>query len=48
MAYKMIQVKTEGRVGVITLDRAEALNALCDTLTTELAEALAAFEADSD
>lgn len=48
MAYKMIQVKTEGRVGVITLDRAEALNALCDTLTTELAEALAGFETNSD
>ena len=48
MAYKMIQVKTEGRVGVITLDRPDALNALCDQLTTELAEALAAFETDSE
>lgn len=48
MGYKTIQVKTEGRVGVITLDRPEALNALCDELTAELAEALAKFEADSD
>lgn len=48
MAYKTIQVKTEGRVGVITLDRPEALNALCDALTTELAGALAKFEADPD
>lgn len=48
MGYKTIQVKTEGRVGVITLDRPEALNALCDELTTELAAALAKFEGDSD
>jgi enoyl-CoA hydratase len=48
MAYKTIQVKTEGRVGVITLDRPKALNALCDELTTELCDALAAFEADGD
>lgn len=48
MGYKTIQVKTEGRVGVVTLDRPEALNALCDELTTELAAALAKFEADTD
>ncbi|TRO95709.1 enoyl-CoA hydratase [Glycocaulis profundi] len=46
MAYKTIQTKTDGRVGVITLDRPKALNALSDELTTELAGALAAFEAD--
>ena len=48
MGYKTIQVKTEGRVGVITLDRPEALNALCDELTTELAGALETFESDGD
>jgi enoyl-CoA hydratase len=48
VGYKTIQVKTEGRVGVVTLDRPEALNALCDELTTELAAALAKFEADTD
>jgi len=48
VGYKTIQVKTEGRVGVITLDRPEALNALCDELTTELAAALAKFEGDAD
>ncbi|WP_019960342.1 enoyl-CoA hydratase [Woodsholea maritima] len=48
MAYQNIQTKTEGRVGVITFDRPSALNALCDDLTRELSEALAAFEADSD
>jgi enoyl-CoA hydratase len=46
MAYTTIQTKTEGRVGVITLDRPGALNALCDELTAELTEALAGFEAD--
>ncbi|WP_421789463.1 enoyl-CoA hydratase [Hyphobacterium sp.] len=46
MGYNTIQVKTEGRVGVITLDRPEALNALCDELTTEVADALAKFGAD--
>ena len=46
MGYKTIQVKTEGRVGVITLDRPEALNALCDELTTELADALDKFGSD--
>ena len=48
MAYKTIQVKTEGRVGVITLDRPEALNALCDELTTELTAALGEFERDAE
>lgn len=48
MAYKTIQTKTEGRVGVITFDRPSALNALCDELTSELAAALEAFEADED
>jgi enoyl-CoA hydratase len=46
VGYKTIQVKTEGRVGVITLDRPEALNALCDELTTELADALDKFGAN--
>ncbi|MEA1940810.1 MAG: enoyl-CoA hydratase [Pseudomonadota bacterium] len=48
MAYKTIQVKTEGRVGVVTLNRPEALNALCDELTGELADALSALERDDE
>ena len=48
MAYQNIQTKTEGRVGVITLDRPEALNALCDDLTREVSEALGAFEIDPE
>ena len=46
MAYENIRVTTEGKVGVITLDRPQALNALCDALTAELGQALDAFEAD--
>ncbi|WP_439596758.1 enoyl-CoA hydratase [Falsiroseomonas sp.] len=46
MAYEMILVETQGRVGVITLNRPKALNALCDQLMTELGEALRAFDAD--
>ncbi|MGF1464389.1 MAG: enoyl-CoA hydratase [Maricaulaceae bacterium] len=48
MAYKMIAVKIDGAVGVITLERPEALNALCAELTTELADALSAYQADSE
>jgi len=48
MAYTTIQVKTEGRVGVITLDRPSVLNALCHELTTELSTALAHFEKDEE
>ncbi|MBS1188538.1 MAG: enoyl-CoA hydratase/carnithine racemase [Rhodocyclaceae bacterium] len=37
---------TDGRVGLITLNRPQQLNALCDALVDELAAALDAFEAD--
>ena len=47
MAYEMILVETQGRVGVITLNRPQALNALCDQLMTELGDALRAFDADA-
>jgi enoyl-CoA hydratase len=46
MSYEMILVETQGRVGVITLNRPQALNALCDQLMTELGEALRGFDAD--
>lgn len=46
MAYNTLEVTTEGHVGIIQLDRPEALNALCMELTQELTEALAKFEAD--
>jgi enoyl-CoA hydratase len=41
-----ILVKTEGAVGVVTLNRPRALNSLCQALLKELCEALEAFDAD--
>ena len=46
MSYEMILDETRGRVGLVTLNRPKALNALCDQLMTELGQAMAAFDAD--
>ena len=46
MAYQNILVETRGRVGLLTLNRPKALNALNDQLMDELGEALLAFDAD--
>jgi enoyl-CoA hydratase len=46
MAYQNILVETKGTVGLITLNRPEALNALNKALMDELTLALDAFEAD--
>ena len=46
MAYENIIVGTRGRVGMITLNRPKALNALNDALMNELGEALAKFDMD--
>ncbi len=46
MSYEMILVETRGRVGLVTLNRPKALNALCDQLMIELRAALTAFDAD--
>ncbi|MEE8505469.1 MAG: enoyl-CoA hydratase [Kiloniellales bacterium] len=46
MAYESILVEKRGNVGVITLNRPKALNALCAALMDELGKALDAFEAD--
>jgi enoyl-CoA hydratase len=48
MAYENIEIETNGHVGVITLNRPKALNALCDALVAELGHALDAFEADEN
>jgi len=47
MAYNNIEVRTEGgAVGIITLNRPKALNALNGALMDELGAALKAFDAD--
>ena len=47
MTYQNIQVEQRGRVGVIRLDRPQALNALNSALNAELGRAVAAFDADA-
>ena len=47
MAYENIIVETKGRVGVIRLNRPNALNALNRALIAELTQAVEAFEADA-
>lgn len=46
MSYENILAETRGKVGLITLNRPKALNALNDGLVDELGSALDDFEAD--
>jgi len=46
MSYENILTETQGKVGVIRLNRPKALNALNDQLMIELGQALLAFDAD--
>ncbi|MBM3487888.1 MAG: enoyl-CoA hydratase [Alphaproteobacteria bacterium] len=46
MAFQNILVETRGSVGLITLNRPKAMNALSNGLIAELGQAVAAFEAD--
>jgi enoyl-CoA hydratase len=46
MSYEHILVDTRDRVGIITLNRPKALNALNDALVDEISAALDGFEAD--
>ncbi|MGA8259462.1 MAG: enoyl-CoA hydratase [Arenicellales bacterium] len=46
MPYEHISVETRGGVGLITLNRPKALNALSSALMTELAAAVESFEND--
>ena len=48
MAYENILVETRGNVGLITLNRPKALNALSAGLIADLGAALDAFEADAN
>jgi enoyl-CoA hydratase len=47
MSYQTIIVETKGRVGVIRLNRPQALNALNAALIAELGRAIDAFEVDA-
>ena len=48
MSYENIIVETRGKVGLVTLNRPKALNALNDSLIDEIGAALGGFEADDD
>ena len=48
MSYQNILVESKGRVGIIRLNRPQALNALNSALMGEVSAALAAFEADAN
>lgn len=47
MAYETLLVETRGRVGLVTLNRPQALNALNRQLLEDLQGVLAGFEADA-
>ena len=47
MSYENIIVETRGKVGLIQLNRPQALNALNRALIHDLTRALDAFEADA-
>ena len=46
MNFQNILVDTQGRVGIVRLNRPQRMNALNDALAAELATALAAFDGD--
>jgi enoyl-CoA hydratase len=46
MTYQHILVETQGRVGIIRLNRPQALNALNKALIAELTQAIETFDAD--
>jgi enoyl-CoA hydratase len=46
MSYENVLVETKGKVGIICLNRPQALNALNAALIKEFSAAIAAFEAD--
>jgi len=45
-SYETILVETHGKVGLIRLNRPQALNALCDAMMAEIGAQLLAFDAD--
>jgi enoyl-CoA hydratase len=47
MAYETLLIETDGAVGIVTLNRPDALNALNSRLCAELMDQLAAWEGDA-
>lgn len=47
-SYEHIIVETKGKVGLITLNRPKALNALCSDLFVEVNEALRNFDSNDN
>jgi len=48
MTFELITTRTEGHVGIVTLNRPKQLNALNDQLMNELGQALKGFDEDTD
>ncbi len=48
MSYTTILTETRGHVGLVTLNRPDAMNALSPTLVSELMDALETFDADEN
>lgn len=48
MTEPLVKVSVQGRVGVLTLNRPKALNALSNEVIDELAEAMRTFDADEN
>ncbi|MBY0464014.1 MAG: enoyl-CoA hydratase [Burkholderiales bacterium] len=48
MTFELTTTRTEGRVGVVTLNRPKQLNALNDQLMNELGQALKGFDDDAN
>ena len=48
MSEALVLIETRGRVGLLTLNRPKALNALNDALMDELGAALLAFDANDE
>ena len=47
MAYETIKAETRGRVGLITLNRPKAMNALSQLMMREICQAAADFDSDA-
>src|SRR3546814_15876069 len=48
MNAPLVKVQVQGRVGVLTIDRPKALNALSNEVIDELAQAMRAFDVDDN